>query len=83
MEIYEKNFIAAIQLLRPTPALEAGLAYHTATMVRLAECQYPQLVDLTLLWGLCYDLAKVIELTGRKIQNMFGQPPSRPHCTDR
>lgn len=48
--------------------LEAGLAYHTATMVRLADSIgdiYPQLNKSLLFAGIMlHDLAKVIELTG-------------------
>lgn len=49
-------------------AFEAGLAYHTATMVRLADSIgdiYPQLNKSLLFAGIMlHDLAKVIELTG-------------------
>lgn len=50
-----KSFIA-IQLLRPTTMpFEAGLAYHTATMVRLADSIgdiYPQLNKSLLFAGI-------------------------------
>lgn len=49
-------------------AFEAGLAYHTATMVRLADAIgdiYPMLNKSLLFAGIMlHDLAKVIELTG-------------------
>ncbi|TWT14453.1 3'-5' exoribonuclease YhaM family protein [Streptococcus sp. sy010] len=49
-------------------AFETGLAYHTATMVRLAEsiCQiYPNLNSSLLFAGIMlHDLAKVLELSG-------------------
>ena len=48
--------------------LKRGLAYHTATMVRLADVVsevYPQLNKSLLYAGIMlHDLAKVIELTG-------------------
>ncbi|MFC3927305.1 3'-5' exoribonuclease YhaM family protein [Streptococcus caprae] len=49
-------------------AFEAGLSYHTATMVRLADAigsVYPEL-DKSLLYAgiMLHDLAKVLELTG-------------------
>ena len=49
-------------------AFESGLAYHTATMVRLADSigdVYPKLNKSLLFAGIMlHDLAKVIELTG-------------------
>ena len=49
-------------------AFETGLAYHTATMVRLADAIgdiYPQLNKSLLFAGIMlHDLAKVLELTG-------------------
>ena len=65
---YEKEFYSYPAAKTNHHAFEAGLAYHTATMVRLADSIgdiYPQLNKSLLFAGIMlHDLAKVIELTG-------------------
>lgn len=65
---YEKEFYNYPAAKTNHHAFEAGLAYHTATMVRLADSIgdiYPQLNKSLLFAGIMlHDLAKVIELTG-------------------
>ena len=65
---YEKEFYRYPAAKTNHHAFEAGLAYHTATMVRLADSIgdiYPQLNKSLLFAGIMlHDLAKVIELTG-------------------
>lgn len=65
---YDKEFYSYPAAKTNHHAFETGLAYHTATMVRLAEAiagVYPQLNKSLLYAGIMlHDLAKVIELTG-------------------
>ena len=65
---YDKEFYTYPAAKTNHHAFETGLAFHTATMVRLADAIgeiYPQL-DKSLLFAgiMLHDLAKVIELTG-------------------
>ena len=65
---YDKEFYSYPAAKTNHHAFETGLAYHTATMVRLADAiseVYPQLNKSLLYAGIMlHDLAKVIELTG-------------------
>lgn len=65
---YNKEFFTFPAAKTNHHAFEAGLAYHTATMVRLADAIgdiYPALNKSLLYAGvMLHDLAKVIELTG-------------------
>ena len=65
---YDKEFYSYPAAKTNHHAFETGLAYHTATMVRLADTIgdiYPQLNRSLLFAGIMlHDLAKVIELTG-------------------
>ena len=65
---YDKEFFTYPAAKTNHHAFESGLAYHTATMVRLADAigdVYPQLNKSLLYAGIMlHDLAKVIELTG-------------------
>lgn len=65
---YDKEFYSYPAAKTNHHAFEAGLAYHTATMVRLADCIgdiYPQLNKSLLFAGIMlHDLAKVLELSG-------------------
>ena len=65
---YDKEFFTYPAAKTNHHAFESGLAYHTATMVRLADSigdVYPQLNKSLLYAGIMlHDLAKVIELTG-------------------
>ena len=65
---YDKEFYSYPAAKTNHHAFETGLAYHTATMVRLADAIseiYPQLNKSLLYAGIMlHDLAKVIELTG-------------------
>ena len=65
---YDKEFYSYPAAKTNHHAFETGLAYHTATMVRLAEAisgVYPQLNKSLLYAGIMlHDLAKVIELSG-------------------
>ena len=65
---YDKEFYSYPAAKTNHHAFETGLAYHTATMVRLADAiseVYPQLNKNLLYAGIMlHDLAKVIELTG-------------------
>ncbi|KPJ21833.1 3'-5' exoribonuclease YhaM family protein [Streptococcus phocae] len=65
---FDKEFFTYPAAKTNHHAFEAGLAYHTATMVRLADSIgdiYP-ILDKSLLFAgiMLHDLAKVIELTG-------------------
>lgn len=65
---YDKAFFTFPAAKTNHHAFESGLAYHTATMVRLADAIgdiYPEL-DKSLLFAgiMLHDLAKVIELSG-------------------
>lgn len=65
---YDREFYSYPAAKTNHHAFESGLAFHTATMVRLADAIgdiYPQL-DKSLLFAgiMLHDLAKVIELTG-------------------
>ncbi|MEY8463395.1 3'-5' exoribonuclease YhaM family protein [Streptococcus merionis] len=65
---YEKEFYSYPAAKTNHHAFYAGLSYHTATMVRLADAIgdiYPQLNKSLLFAGIMlHDLAKVIELSG-------------------
>ncbi|GGE24932.1 3'-5' exoribonuclease YhaM family protein [Streptococcus himalayensis] len=65
---YDREFYTYPAAKTNHHAFEAGLAYHTATMIRLADSIgtiYPQLNKSLLYAGIMlHDLAKVIELTG-------------------
>ena len=65
---YDKEFYSYPAAKTNHHAFEAGLAYHTATMVRLADRIgdiYPQLNKSLLFAGIMlHDLAKVLELSG-------------------
>ncbi|MFR2165113.1 MAG: 3'-5' exoribonuclease YhaM family protein, partial [Streptococcus salivarius] len=65
---YNKEFFTFPAAKTNHHAFESGLAYHTATMVRLADSIgdiYPELNKSLLFAGIMlHDLAKVIELTG-------------------
>lgn len=65
---YDKEFYSYPAAKNNHHAFEAGLAYHTATMVRLADRIgdiYPQLNKSLLFAGIMlHDLAKVLELSG-------------------
>ena len=65
---YDKEFYSYPAAKTNHHAFEAGLAFHTATMVRLADAIgeiYPQLNKSLLYAGIMlHDLAKVLELTG-------------------
>lgn len=65
---YNKEFFTFPAAKTNHHAFEAGLAYHTATMVKLADAIgdiYPELNKSLLYAGvMLHDLAKVIELTG-------------------
>ena len=65
---YNKEFFTFPAAKTNHHAFESGLAYHTATMVRLADSIgdiYPELNKNLLFAGIMlHDLAKVIELTG-------------------
>ena len=65
---YDKEFYSYPAAKTNHHAFEAGLAFHTATMVRLADSIgdiYPQLNKSLLFAGIMlHDLAKVLELTG-------------------
>lgn len=65
---YNKEFFTYPAAKTNHHAFETGLAYHTATMVRLADAIgdiYPELNKSLLYAGvMLHDLAKVIELTG-------------------
>ncbi len=65
---FDKEFFTYPAAKTNHHAFESGLAYHTATMVRLAEAIagiYPELNKSLLYAGIMlHDLAKVIELTG-------------------
>lgn len=65
---YDKEFYRYPAAKTNHHAFETGLAYHTATMVQLADAigdVYPQLNKSLLFAGIMlHDLAKVIELTG-------------------
>ena len=65
---YDKEFYSYPAAKTNHHAFETGLAYHTATMVRLAESisqVYPQLNQSLLYAGIMlHDLAKVLELSG-------------------
>ena len=65
---YDKEFYSYPAAKTNHHAFESGLAYHTATMVRLADAIgdiYPQLNKSLLYAGIMlHDLAKVIELSG-------------------
>ena len=65
---YDKEFYSYPAAKTNHHAFETGLAFHTATMVRLADAiseVYPQLNKSLLYAGIMlHDLAKVIELTG-------------------
>lgn len=65
---YDKEFYSYPAAKTYHHAFEAGLAYHTATMVRLADRIgdiYPQLNKSLLFAGIMlHDLAKVLELSG-------------------
>ena len=65
---YDEEFFTYPAAKTNHHAFESGLAYHTATMVRLADAigdVYPQLNKSLLYAGIMlHDLAKVIELTG-------------------
>lgn len=65
---YNKEFFSFPAAKTNHHAFESGLAYHTATMVRLADSigdVYPELNKSLLFAGIMlHDLAKVIELTG-------------------
>ncbi len=65
---YDKEFYSYPAAKTNHHAFEAGLAFHTATMVRLANAIgeiYPQLNKSLLYAGIMlHDLAKVLELTG-------------------
>ena len=65
---YNKEFFSFPAAKTNHHAFESGLAYHTATMVRIADSIgdiYPELNKSLLFAGIMlHDLAKVIELTG-------------------
>ena len=65
---YDKEFYSYPAAKTNHHAFESGLAFHTATMVRLADAIgdiYPQLNKSLLFAGIMlHDLAKVIELSG-------------------
>lgn len=65
---YDKEFFTYPAAKTNHHAFESGLAYHTATMVRLADSIgdiYPELNKSLLFAGIMlHDLAKVLELTG-------------------
>ena len=65
---YDKEFYSYPAAKTNHHAFESGLAFHTATMVRLADAIgdiYPQLNKRLLFAGIMlHDLAKVIELSG-------------------
>ncbi|MBM7635235.1 3'-5' exoribonuclease YhaM family protein [Streptococcus saliviloxodontae] len=65
---YDKEFFVYPAAKTNHHAFESGLAYHTATMVRLADAIgdiYPELNKSLLYAGIMlHDLAKVIELSG-------------------
>ena len=65
---YDKEFYSYPAAKTNHHAFETGLAYHTATMVRLADAIsdiYPQLNKSLLYAGIMlHDLAKVLELSG-------------------
>ena len=65
---YDKAFFTYPAAKTNHHAFESGLAYHTATMVRLADAIgdiYPELNKSLLFAGIMlHDLAKVIELSG-------------------
>ena len=65
---YDKKFYSYPAAKTNHHAFESGLAFHTATMVRLADAIgdiYPQLNKSLLFAGIMlHDLAKVIELSG-------------------
>ena len=65
---YDKEFYSYLAAKTNHHAFESGLAFHTATMVRLADAIgdiYPQLNKSLLFAGIMlHDLAKVIELSG-------------------
>ncbi|MBP2623787.1 3'-5' exoribonuclease YhaM family protein [Streptococcus oricebi] len=65
---YDKEFYSYPAAKTNHHAFEVGLAYHTATMVRLADSIgdiYPQLNKSLLFAGIMlHDLAKVLELSG-------------------
>ena len=71
---YDKEFYSYPAAKTNHHAFETGLAYHTATMVRLAESisqVYPQLNQSLLYAGIMlHDLAKVLELSGPEIQSI-------------
>ena len=72
---YNKEFFTFPAAKTNHHAFESGLAYHTATMVRLADSIgdiYPELNKSLLFAGIMlHDLAKVIELTDEEITKVL------------